>query len=253
MIVDSHVHVGRWKYPPVEEYLTEMTGVSAAVLVQFVGNADNAYLARCVSAHPEVLSAVAMVEPETYGATRHVERLAATGCFSGVRLWAATRSPGKDPLALWRAIDAAGMVASVRGPLSDVASPEFAAILDELPGLRVRLEHLGFTTYPDTTHKDFDRFLALAERPTVHTMWAGFYANSGRPYPHQDADPYLRDTLQAYGSRRITWSGDWNRPDRAPGDYEAAVRHVLERPYLTEEDHAWILGGTARALFTVTP
>ncbi|MFC7716072.1 amidohydrolase family protein [Nonomuraea recticatena] len=84
-------------------------------------------------------------------------------------------------------------------------------------------------------------------------MWGGFHANSGTPYPYPDADPYLRETVAAYGARRITWSGDWNRPDPAPGDYAAAVRHVLERPYLTEDDQRQILGGTARELFGLAP
>ncbi|MET9336385.1 amidohydrolase family protein [Nonomuraea sp. NPDC003804] len=255
MIVDSHVHVGRWKYPPLEEYLPAMAqaGVAAAVLVQFVGNTDNAYLTRCVAADPARFAAVAMVDTDTHGAPAHVARLAATGHVRGVRLWASTRSPGPDPLALWRAIAAVGLVASVRGPLADIAHPGFAGLLAELPGLRVRLEHVGFTTYPDADRRAFDRFLALAERPLTYTMWAGFHANSGTPYPHADADAYLRETVAAYGARRITWSGDWNRPDPGPGDYAAAVRHVLERPYLAEDDHRLILGGTARELFGLAP
>ncbi|MFI6499581.1 amidohydrolase family protein [Nonomuraea typhae] len=251
MIIDSHVHVGTWKYPEISAYLPDMAGagVDAAVLVQFVGNIDNAYLLRCAEAHPGRLAVVAMVDPGAHGAPVHVARLAASPHVKGIRLWASTRSPGPDPLALWRAVAGAGLVASVRGPLQDIADPAFAALLDELPGLKVRLEHLGFTTYSDADRKDFARFLALAGRPGVHTMWAGFYANSGRPYPHPDADPYLRDAVAAYGARRITWSGDWNRPDPGPGDYAAAVRHVLERPYLTDADKRWILGGSAAELF----
>jgi L-fuconolactonase len=252
VIVDSHVHVGTWKYPPLETYLPDMAeaGVDAAVLVQFVGNTDNAYLAE--RAEPGRFAAVAMVETGTHGAPAHVARLAAAGRFAGVRLWAATRSPGPDPLAVWRAIDAAGLVASVRGPLADIADPAFAALLAELPTLRVRLEHLGFTTYPDADRTRFDRFLALAERPGTYTMWAGFHANSGQAHPHPDADPYLRDAVAAYGARRITWSGDWNRPDPGPDDYAAAIRHVLERPYLDADDHRWILGGAAAELFGLT-
>ncbi|MBB5082161.1 amidohydrolase family protein [Nonomuraea endophytica] len=249
MIIDSHVHVGTWKYPEISAYLPELAEVDAAVLVQFVGNTDNSYLLRCAEAHPGRFAVIAMVDTETHGAPAHVARLAASPHVKGVRLWAATRSPGPDPYALWRAIAAAGLVASVRGPLADIADPAFATLLDEVPGLTVRLEHLGFTTYPDADPAHFSGFLALAERPLVHTMWAGFHANSGRPYPHPDADPFLREAVAAYGARRITWSGDWNRPDPAPGDYKSAINHVLERPYLTDEDKRWILGGASAALF----
>lgn len=253
MIIDSHVHVGRWKYPPVEEYQAAMPSaeVTHAVLVQFVGNPDNSYLAHCVARDPHRFTAVAMVEPDTPGAAEHVVRLAGTGSFAGVRLWASSRSPGPDPLAVWRAIADRGLVASVRGPLADIAHPEFAELVDELPQLKMRLEHAGFTQYPEAArdHRDFDRFLELADRRQVYTMWAGFYANSGTAYPHPDADPFLRDMVAAYGARRITWSGDWNQPDLVPGQYAAAVRHVTDRPYLSAEDHAWILGGAARELF----
>lgn len=251
MIVDSHVHVGTWKYPSLSEYLPAMVeaDVGAAVLVQFVGNADNTYLLRVAAAHPGRFAVIAMVEPDTPGAPHHIARLAADPHVRGVRLWAATRSPAPDPLAVWRAIAEAGLVASVRGPLADIADPAFAALLDELPDLRFRLEHLGFTRYPDVDRAAFDRFLDLARRPGAHTMWAGFHANSATPYPYPDADPYLRAAVAAFGARRITWSGDWNRPDRVPGEYAAAVRHVLDRPYLDDADRRWILGDAAAALF----
>ncbi|CAM3491353.1 amidohydrolase [Occultella aeris] len=253
MIIDSHVHVGAWKYPPVEEYQAAMSGadVGFAVLAQFVGAADNRYLARCVERSPDRFAAIAMVEHETPGAAQQIARIAATGSFVGIRLPAAARTPGADPLAVWRAIAAHGLVASVRGPLADIAAPEFAEIVDEVPDLKMRLEHVGFTQFPaagaDRSH--FDRFLQLATRPQIHSMWAGFYANSGAGYPYPDADPFLRDLIAAFGAQRITWGGDWNQPDAAPGAYQAAVRHVLERPYLTSDDTRWILGGAAAALF----
>ncbi|MFD2081755.1 Predicted metal-dependent hydrolase, TIM-barrel fold [Actinopolymorpha cephalotaxi] len=249
-LVDAHVHVGRQKYPPVEDCLTAMTraGVGQAVLVQYVGNTDNRYLHECRTRHPGRFALVGMVDPERPDAPDQVDRLAAAG-FAGVRLWATTRSPGADPLAVWRALDRNHLVASVRGPFADIAHPDFAALLDEVPGLVVRMEHLGFFRYG--VDAGFDAFLRLADRPGVCTMWSGYHAYSSAGHPYPDATPYLRASLAAYGPERVMWSGDWNRDRTATDDeYDAAVEHVTEHlDFLTEADREWILGRTAATVF----
>lgn len=249
-LVDAHVHVGRPTYPPVEDYLAAMStaGVRQAVLVQHVGNTDNRYLQGCLAAYGGRFALVGMVDPRQPGAPAMVDRLAAAG-FAGLRLWATTRSPGPDPLAVWRAADRNNLVVSVRGPFTGIAHPGFAALLDEIPGLAVRLEHLGFFRYG--IDSGFDAFLRLAERPRVFTMWSGYHAYSGAGYPYLDATPYLRQALAAYGRERIMWSGDWNR-DRTATDaeYHAAIRHVTGHlDFLTSGDREWILGRTAATLF----
>lgn len=248
--IDAHVHVGRPKYPPVEDYLTAMSpaGVGQAVLVQYVGNTDNRYLRRCFATHHGRFALVGMIDPLQPDAPAQVDDLAAAG-FAGLRLWATTRSPGPDPLAVWRAAERNRLVASVRGPFADIAHPDFAALLDELPGLTVRLEHLGFFRYG--LDSDFDSFLRLADRPRVFTMWSGYYAYSSMGYPYSDATPYLRASLAAYGPKRIMWSGDWNRIRTATNaEYHAAIHHVTqELGFLTGKDQEWILGRTAATVF----
>jgi len=249
-LVDAHVHVGPPKYPSVEDYLTAMApaGVEQSVLVQHVGNTDHRYLYRCFAAHRGRFALVGMIDPRQPSAAAQVDDLAAAG-FAGLRLWAASRSPGPDPLAVWRAADRNHLVVSVRGPFTDIAHPDFAALLDELPGLVVRLEHLGFFRYG--ADFGFDAFLRLADRPQVFTMWSGYYAYSGAGYPYPDATPYLRASLAAYGPERIMWSGDWNRTQTATdAEYRAAIQHVTDHlDFLTRDDQEWILGRTAAAVF----
>ncbi|GAA1604349.1 hypothetical protein GCM10009804_70850 [Kribbella hippodromi] len=253
-MVDSHVHVGRWKYREFGDYLPDMAaaGVAAAVLVQFVGNTDNRYLIDCAETDPARFAVVAMVDPAEAGAVRHVDRLARSEVVRGIRLWASSRSTGNDPLAIWKAIEANGLVASVRGPLSDLAAPAFRRIVEALPDLRIRLEHLGFAVYHEleaADHPDFEAFLQLAEYPQVATMWAGFYANSSAPYPYPIADRFLRAAVRAYGAQRITWSGDWNRPEVQPAEYAQAVDHVRDAAFLTSDQADWILGRSTVELF----
>jgi predicted TIM-barrel fold metal-dependent hydrolase len=254
VIVDSHVHVGRPKYPPVEQYLAEMdeVGIAQAVLMQYIGNPDNGYLADCVRRYPGRFVAVAMIDADAPDAPDQVAALADDGGFAGLRLYAASRSPGADRFAVWRALAEHNLVASVRGPLADLAHPEFAGIVAEFPELSFRLEHMGFAVYPEVAadRSDFDRFLALAAWPNTSTMWSGFYLNAATGYPYPDAEPYLREAVAAFGPQRMMWSGDWRREPNPPaGYYIEAVQHVVDADFLDDDARAWIFSQAAAAVF----
>ena len=59
IIVDTHCHAGMTKYEPVESLLRHMetSGVAQAVLIQYMGNTDNEYLADCLARFPGQLAA----------------------------------------------------------------------------------------------------------------------------------------------------------------------------------------------------
>src|SRR5947208_6759635 len=110
-IVDSHCHVGLHKYEPVEALLDHMqrASVAKAVLIQYMGNADNSYLLECMAAHPGRFAAALIVANEDDG-TR-VRAWAERG-IGGIRLAANARAEGADPLAQWRAAAERGLVVS---------------------------------------------------------------------------------------------------------------------------------------------
>jgi predicted TIM-barrel fold metal-dependent hydrolase len=243
---DAQVHAGG-KYRPIEELRTELDahGVGQAVLVQHAGNADNSYLQHCVESDRRRFAGVALVtRPE------QVATIAATGAFSGVRIPAGFRSPGPDPVAIWRSLARHDLVATVQGPYQDIADRSFADILDALPELPVVLEHVGNFRYGG----DFRGFLRLATRPNVHVMWSCFYRFSSSPYPHRDAWSFLQETLAAFGSSRIMWSGDLNRFEQGLAetdeDYARAIA-LLDRLLepLSEDDRQWIRWRTAHSVY----
>jgi predicted TIM-barrel fold metal-dependent hydrolase len=222
------------------------------VLVQYIGNHDNAYLEECLLRHPGRFALIGAVDVTSPDAPDALSVLAAGGAFSGIRLAAGTRSPGRDPLAIWRRIDELGLIASVTGPHSDFIDNRFAAIVAAFPEAHFRLEHLGWLRldHDPTPGPRFRRFLRLADRPNTSATWSGFFLSSADPYPFADTQPFLRDSFAAFGARRIMWSGDWNRAGLGATDYQASIDVILDHvPFVSDEDRAWIMGRTAATLF----
>lgn len=131
-----------------------------------------------------------------------------------------------------------------------MSSPAFTDIVATFPNLRFVLEHLGGFT---CSASGFERFLALSRFSNVHTMWSCFYKYSGSPYPYRNADPYLAESLEAFGAGRLVWSGDWNRFEHGhadgPDDYADARAHISDLPFVDADELAQILGGTAQSLY----
>ena len=110
-IVDTDVHIGRNHYEPVEMLLAQMelNGVAKTVLVQSTATLDNSYVLECKSRFPGRLSVVCRVDVDDPDAPDTLAGLMAAGAET-VRLRNFHRSPGRDPLAIWRAAANLGMV-----------------------------------------------------------------------------------------------------------------------------------------------
>lgn len=251
-IVDAQVHLGGSLYRPVEDYLRVMRsdGVDQAVLVQQFGSTDNDYLRDAVLSHPDLFVGVGAVDETSPAAPEAIHGLVSTGAFSGVRITASARTHGCDPMGIWCALDSEHLVATVRGTFAEMTSPAFADIVGTFPNLPFLLEHLGGFTYSTS---GFDRFLALSRFPNTHSMWSCFYRYAATTHPHRNADPYLAESLAAFGADRLVWSGDWNRFEQGradgPDDYRNALAHISNLPFVDTEDLAQILGGTAQSLY----
>jgi predicted TIM-barrel fold metal-dependent hydrolase len=140
VLVDTHCHAATIWFQPVETLLDQMNrnGVDKAVLIQIRGLYDNSYLIECIRRFPGKFSGVAIVDIASPDAPERLERLVKEG-IEGIRLHAKSRSPGRDPLAIWRKARELGISVSCQGGVSDFASEEFQAVFKELSDLKILL------------------------------------------------------------------------------------------------------------------
>lgn len=220
MIVDSHCHASdRW-FEPVETLVFQMDrhGVQRAVLTQLLGQYDNGYQQACVRRDPARFASVVAVDVSRPDAVAQLRKLAGDGA-TGLRLRPGDRSPGEDPLALWRAAAGLGLTVSCVGSSQAFAAPEFAELVAQLPTLPIVLEHLAGTSSPDADDEARAlrrRALALARFPNVHLKLPGLGELVPRPRlgvfdrdgPHlTDCGP-VGDALALFGAARVLWGSD---------------------------------------------
>ena len=262
LIVDTHCHASPVWYEPVEALLHQMdrNGVERAILVQIRGQTDNEYQFECVGRYPDRLASVVVVDTDRTDAADELERLAERGAC-GLRLWTGTRSPGEDPLLIWRKAADLGLPVTCGGENAGFASDEFAALVEGLPSLPIVVEHLGSVNSPDGETPPYElrrKVFALARFPNVYLKLHGLGEFATRampvrqPFPFvEPIPPLLELAYEAFGPGRMMWGSDFPPVSGREG-YGNALRFTLERFVdRSEEDRALIFGGTARSVFGV--
>jgi L-fuconolactonase len=255
-IVDTHVHVALHTYEPVEILLTQMqyNNVEKTVLVQSTTTTDNTYVIECMRRFPGRFSVVCRVEEESPKAVEQLEHWHREGADS-LRLRNFHRSPGEDPLAIWRKAQELGMPVSVGGPAEVFASQDFSRLLESLPDLKMILEHLGgmginaigeSNRPPDS---QFRQVLRLAGYPNTYIKIHGMGEICSPPFPYKEIPPYVKMAYDAFGPQRMMWGSDYPRVVLREG-YRNALRFTMEQmAFCSHEDLEWIFGKTALSVW----
>ena len=256
-IVDSHCHAGLSWFEPVETlvYQLDTNGVEQGVLIQHRGAYDNSYLFECAERYPGRFSVVVLVNLADGSAPDELERLAAMGA-AGVRLGPTDRSPGSDPLAIWRRASDLGLPVSSLGNLDEFASPEFDRLVTDLPDLTIVVEHLAVGTSKVTApYSDFKRAMELARHDNVYIKVGGLGEISSRPaeltreFVFHDTPPLVEMVCEAFGPRRMMWGSDFPPVSNREG-YANALRAIAEHPaFGSDADREWVMGKTAAGVF----
>jgi L-fuconolactonase len=260
MIVDTHCHAALGWYEPVESLLHQMDrhGVERAVLIQIRGQANNDYQAECVKRFPDRLASVVIVDTGAPDASEQLRREADRGAC-GVRLLPDTRSPGDDPLAIWRTAADLGMTVSCGGTASAFASDDFASVFESFPSLPIVVEHLGSVNHPDGEDDPYEirhKVFGLARFPNAYIKIHGLGEFATRampvvePFPFVQPIPPLLDlAYEAFGPSRMMWGSDFPPVSGREG-YRNALRFTMDQfADKSEADRALIFGGVATQVF----
>jgi L-fuconolactonase len=258
IVVDTHIHVALHTYEPVEILLTQMSYncVEKAVLVQSTTTTDNTYLIECQRRFPGRFSLVCRVDAASPSALDDLKRWNREGAES-LRLRNFHRSPGHDPLAIWRTAAELGMPVSVGGLVEVFASAEFSSLVESLPDLKIVIEHLGgmglyaISDYTDVrpAESQFRQVLQLARYPNTYIKIHGMGEFCPPPFPYRDIAPYVQMAYDAFGSQRMMWGSDYPRVALREG-YRNALQFTMEQmPFCRREDLEWIFGKTALSLW----
>jgi L-fuconolactonase len=257
-IVDSHCHAALGWYEPIEVLLGQMdrNGVELAALIQINGQTDNSYQTECVRRYPDRLRSVVLVDAARPDAPAELERLVAAGA-TGVRLRPDLRSPGDDPLAIWRKAAELGITVSCGGSREAFADDAFAAVFDACPTLPIVIEHLGGLKWSDVDPAGpRPRMFELARFPNAYVKIHGLGEFSQRAMPVREPFPFVEPiaplvelAYEAFGPDRMMWGSDYPPVSMREG-YGNALRFTLERlADKPEEERASIFGGVAARLF----
>ena len=219
--IDGHCHVSNRWYEPADTLLFQMDrcGVARAVLVQLLGGTDNAAMREAARANPDRLAWVAGIDPSNENALRCVEEAVEQGA-AGLRIRATARSPGDDPLAIWKKVRDAGLAVSLAGPVASFVDGALDEIAEALPDLPLVMEHLGGLARPDVGDRDqaLQAVIDLARHPNLAVKLPGLGQLAPR-LPSPDASdvpvdlagvtPLLETILRAYGPGRLMWGSDF--------------------------------------------
>ncbi len=262
-IFDTHCHAGLTWFEPVELLLYQMNlnSIEKAVLVQYRGNYHNQYILECAQRFPGRFVPIVCVDARKPDAPTTLETWRKAGA-AGVRFLTETRSPGSDPLAIWRKAAQLGMPITILGRLEQFASPEFRQVVAALPECTLILEHLagmhrsfftdGATEEPYTLYR---QALELAGYSNTYIKIGGLGEFAQRPavlgakFSVAGPPPMAAMAAKAFGPRRMMWGSDYPPVSQREG-YRNALQGTMEHlAFLSQEDKEWVFGKTADSVW----
>lgn len=259
MLIDSHAHVSRNRYEPVESLLAvmDLNHVDRAVLVQSVLDPSPDYVLWAARTHPDRLAAVARVEVGSADLGRAVASLLERGA-KGIRIDLRHLRSGMERID-WSVVAASDVPVSCVGPVDDAGTGVVESVLTEFPNLTIITEHLAGTNGPShgvSRIGQLGRLRRLAAHANAHAKIHGL-GELRRPGEgpcdderHRSRIPdALAVALRDFGASRLMWGSDFPLVSSREGYRNALVVTRQSIDGLGTIDSPAIFGGNAARIY----
>ncbi|WP_167558704.1 amidohydrolase family protein [Bradyrhizobium canariense] len=231
--------------------MMDRTGIDRAVIVppSPVGDSNDTAL-EAARRFPQRFAVMGRFNPEADHARESLETWLQQPGMLGIRMtffkpvWARWLAPGIIDW-FWSGCERLGIpiMALAPGLLSEIA-----VLAERYPGLTIILDHMARRSdlRDAECFADLDDLLALARLPNIAVKATALPCYTNESYPFANLTPYLKRTFEAFSAHRIMWGSDLTR---LPCSYAECLDHMRrELDFLTDDDRALVLGGTAQAL-----
>lgn len=233
-------------------------GVERIVLIQmsFYGF-DNSYMLDTIAKFPGVFSGVAVIDDNIEKKpAEEMRRLAKLG-VRGFRIY-----PRNRPVDRW--LDEQGLQemwacgADEGLAMCHLINPDSLPVVDRMcerfPATPVVIDHFARVGIDGQIREaDVAALCRLARHKNTAVKVSAFYALGKKTPPYLDLVPMIRRLLEAYGPQRLMWATDcpFQVVDQTYSDSIELIRDRCD--FLSDEDRASILRGTAERIFFSKP
>lgn len=272
MIIDAHTHLFSLDtntYPLADPDSTyrpeadgsterlmqerEAAGVDRALTITagFYGW-DNRYTLEQLPHHGSWLAAGVLIDPVSADGPAALEACVAAGA-TGLRIQRhlfyhqALDDPVSTPL--WAKAAEIGLTVDINATQDEYPSVERR--VQQFPETRFILDHCGYVSgVLKPTENTVEPVIRMARYPNVYAKLTFVPLASKEAYPFRDVHWMVRAVVDAFGPARCLFGSNFPQAQYSPKTtYAQTVALFAEAIDLSNEERAWILGGTAETLW----
>jgi L-fuconolactonase len=233
--------------------------VDGAVAVQkrMIYRYDNSYILDSSDAHPDIFSAVVILDAEDPATPDTVRRWTREHGLAGLRLFGGRRADGSMPwlnsaqaLRSWEAVNESGLVMDLEVLSQGGGGPSIPAILElseRFPDVRIVLDHLLEPEMDEGAHFGLDeRYEKLAGRDRIFFKFTSINLDICRE-GGVPADRVLRRAVDMFGADHVMWGSDIGT---SSGTYKDMVQRMVDASrLLTADERLAVWHDTGRRVF----
>jgi predicted TIM-barrel fold metal-dependent hydrolase len=253
---------------PVDKYITVMdeNGIDYAVIVPL--SAHDQYLAHCLAKYPERLRGIGIYRHNVPDPIEDLARRVRQIGISGLRVFD-LRAPGEEAVEDIRKLKIFPLLQFMEREgyilwyyWSEEQIPLLGKVLEALPGLKIVMNHLGFTQAgfdvdelgrPQVRSKfpppSIPAMLEYGKAyPNMYVMFSGEYGFSKEAFPFLDIKPIVRKIYSVFGGKRMFWASDYPWVLERPGYSQQLELVDIYLPDIPASERDNIMGETAARL-----